>query len=67
VLQGSLDPIDARVPYSEGQLISIFHEQGAVDSVEHEEKGVRLKGRVPTRLYERFKPYLIKTRRRNTS
>jgi GTP-binding protein HflX len=65
VLQGSLDPIDARVPYTEGQLISIFHEQGSVESVEHEEKGVRLKGRVPTRLFERFKPYLIKTRRRN--
>lgn len=64
VLQQSLLPIDARVPYAEGQLISIFHEQGVVESVDHEEKGVRLRGRVPARLFERFKPYLIKARRR---
>ncbi len=64
VLQQSLLPIDASVPYAEGQLISIFHEQGVVESVNHEEKGVRLRGRVPARLFERFKPYLIKARRR---
>jgi GTP-binding protein HflX len=64
VLQQSLLPVDASVPYAEGQLISIFHEQGVVESVDHEEKGVRLKGRVPARLFERFKPYLIKPRRR---
>ena len=64
VLQHALTPIDARLPYTEGQLISIFHEQGVIQLVEHEEQGVHLKGRVPSRLATRFKPYLIKSRRR---
>jgi len=66
-LQLSLAPVDARIPYSDGQLISIFHEQGVVDSIEHEEKGVRVRGRIPVRLVERFKPYAIKARRRAQS
>ncbi len=65
VLQQALAPIDAQVPYTEGQLISIFHEQGVVELVEHEEAGVHLKGRVPDRVAPRFKPYLIKGRRRS--
>ena len=64
-LQQSLTPVDARVPYADGQLISIFHEQGVVESIEHEEKGVHLRGRVPARLAARFKPYTVKTRRRS--
>jgi len=64
VLQEALTPVEARVPYKEGQLISIFHEQGVVELVEHEEAGVHLKGRVPSRIAPRFKPYLVKTRRR---
>jgi GTPase len=64
VLQEALTPVEARVPYKEGQLISIFHEQGVVELVEHEEAGVHLKGRVPSRIAPRFKPYLVKARRR---
>jgi len=64
VLRQALTPVDARVPYSEGQLISIFHEQGVIESVEHEEKGVHIRGRVPARLAARFKPYLVRSRRR---
>jgi GTP-binding protein HflX len=67
VLQDALTPIDARLPYTEGQLISIFHEQGVVELIEHEEKGVHLKGRVPSRLAARFRPYLLRTRRRITA
>lgn len=63
VLFEALTPIDIRVPYKDGQLISIFHEHGAVEKIEHEEKGVHIKGRVPARLASRFKPYAIKTRR----
>jgi GTP-binding protein HflX len=64
ILQQSLDPIDVRVPYTEGQLISVFHEQGVVELVEHEESGVRLKGRVPRRVADRFKPFQIRRRQR---
>lgn len=65
VLQEALEPVDVRIPYKDGQLISIFHEQGSVELVEHEEAGVHLKGRVPSRIAPRFKPYAIKMRRRS--
>ena len=63
VLFDALTPIDIHVPYKDGQLISIFHEHGVVEKIEHEEKVVRIKGRVPARLASRFKPYAIKHRR----
>lgn len=63
-LRQSLVPLDARIPYSQGQLISIFHEQGVVESIEHEEKGIHIQGRIPARAAAQYKPYLVKTRRR---
>lgn len=66
VLHESLTPVDARVPYRDGQLISIFHEHGVVESVEHEEKAVHIRGRLPARLAARFKPYLAKARRQSS-
>lgn len=65
VLFEALTPIDIRVPYKDGQLISIFHEHGVVEKIEHEEKGVHIKGRVPARLASRFKSFAIKPKRRN--
>lgn len=64
VLQQSMTPINALLPYADGQLISIFHEQGVVESVEHEEKGIHIRGRIPARLAGRFEPFLLKSRRR---
>lgn len=43
-------PIDLWLPYSQGQLISLVHETGQVERVEHGRGGVRLRGRVPGRL-----------------
>jgi GTP-binding protein HflX len=65
VLYESLTPIDARVPYKDGQLISIAHEHGIVEKIEHEEKAVHIQGRVPVRLAARFKPFVVKSRRRS--
>lgn len=64
VLYESLTPIDVRVPYKDGQLISIVHEHGIVEKIEHEEKAVHIQGRVPARLAGRFAPYLVKTKRK---
>ena len=64
VLYESLTPIDVRVPYKDGQLISIVHEHGTVEKIEHEEKAVHIRGRIPARLASRFTPYLVKARRK---
>ncbi|HEX7976587.1 MAG TPA: GTPase HflX, partial [Anaerolineales bacterium] len=50
-------PIQVRLPYREGGLISLFHEQGKVERVENEHGGVLIQGRLPGRLVARFKPY----------
>ncbi len=54
-------PIKVRIPYQQGQLISLFHEQGQVTQIEHGRGGVVMHGLIPGRLLTRFQPYLQKT------
>lgn len=49
--------ISVRLPYQEGALIALFHEQGQVEQVEHTKAGVSISGRLPGRLVARFRPY----------
>ena len=51
--------VDAKIPYQEGQLISLFHENGKVDEVVNEEGGTRIRGLVPRRHLFQFEPYLV--------
>lgn len=51
--------IDVRVPFEEGHLISIFHEKGQVQEVEHGEGGVRMKGLIPRRFIYQFDTYFL--------
>lgn len=46
------------LPYKEGGLISMFHEQGQVEMVEHGDGGMRISGHLPGRLLARYKPYV---------
>jgi GTP-binding protein HflX len=46
-----------KLPYSEGGLISLFHEQGQVEKEEHIQGGIIIEGRVPGRLAARFTPF----------
>ena len=50
--------LDVKIPFSEGQLISMFHESGQVTDVVHEETGAHIKGLIPRRLLFHFQPYL---------
>jgi GTP-binding protein HflX len=51
--------LKVRIPYQQGQLISIFLVQGQVDHVEHGRGGVLIHGLLPGRLMARFKPYVV--------
>jgi GTP-binding protein HflX len=51
-------PIKVRIPFKEGQLISLFHEFGQVHSLVHGEEGALLTGQIPRRLLYQFEPYL---------
>jgi GTPase len=60
LLYESLVPVQVRLPYRMGDLIALFHNQGAVEMEQHEEKGVLLSGRLPGRLVAMFRPYLVR-------
>jgi GTP-binding protein HflX len=51
-------PVRVRLPYQEGNLISLFHDQGQVTHVEHTRGGVVIQGNLPIRLMARFQPFL---------
>jgi GTP-binding protein HflX len=55
----SLTPVLVRLPYQQGQLISLFHEFGQVERIEHGRKGVLIQGRIPGRLLAQFRPWLV--------
>jgi len=50
-------PIEVRLPYQEGRMISLFHEHGIVDEINHTPLDVEMKGRIPLRLFADFKPF----------
>ena len=47
-------PIRVRLPYQQGALISLFHEAGQVEIIEHGRGGVLMQGRIPGRLLAQF-------------
>jgi GTP-binding protein HflX len=52
------ETLEVRIPYKFGQLISVFHESGKIDQIEHVVGSVSIKGKVPLRLvadYEKFR------------
>jgi GTP-binding protein HflX len=56
-------PVKLKLPYQQGQLISLFHEQGQVTFIEHGRGGVRMDGMIPGRLYTRFQPFIIQQKK----
>jgi GTP-binding protein HflX len=50
--------VTVKLPYQQGQLISLFHEQGQVKRAEHVRGGVLLQGDLPGRLLARYQLYL---------
>jgi GTP-binding protein HflX len=54
VLYETYTPLEIRLPYQQGQLISLFHEAGQVERIEHERGGVYIQGRIPGRLLAQF-------------
>jgi GTPase len=54
----SMASVTLLIPYQEGALVSLFHEQGRVEEINHTREGVFIQGRIPGRLMARFRPYL---------
>jgi GTPase len=53
-------PVSVRLPYQEGGLIALFHEQGQVENLEHTTGGVVIQGRIPNRHIARYQPFIVR-------
>jgi GTP-binding protein HflX len=57
-------PIFVRLPYQQGALISLFHEAGQIERVEHGRGGVLMQGRIPGRLLAQFSGWQVSANHR---
>lgn len=57
--------LDVLLPYDQGQLVSVFHEKGHVQSLEHTGKGILISGYIPKEIQAQFTPYLHRANKRN--
>ena len=57
LLDNSMSPIDVTLPYQEGHLVSLFYDNGQVDSVDHTEEGVQVSGKLPHRLLDLYRQF----------
>ncbi len=57
VIQG-FEHVTVLLPFSAGRLVSMFHEKGHVEKLEHEETGVRITGSLPVQLLSFFEEYV---------
>lgn len=56
-LYESLSEVHVDLPFSQGALISQFHEQGMIDHIEHTPTGVVIQGRLPGRLLASYSAF----------
>ncbi len=55
----AMSPLEVAIPYREGRLISLFHEQGVVEGIDHREDCVVIRGRIPKRFAESMAPFSL--------
>jgi GTP-binding protein HflX len=54
-------PVKVNLPYQQGRLISIFHEQGKIEKISHKKGGVLIEGKIPVRYVSLFEHYFSTT------
>lgn len=59
ILFEKMVPIRVVLPYSEGALIALFHDQGIVEMSENNRSDVLMEGSIPTRYLTRFQPFMV--------
>ncbi len=51
--------VTVRIPYADGDLVSLFHRRGAVTHEAHEADGTRIEGTLPAGLLARYQSYRV--------
>ena len=62
VLNRSMEPVEALIPYSAGDLVNLWHVHGLIEVEEHTDHGVHLRGLLPKELAGQFEPFAHTTR-----
>lgn len=65
VLYNQMEKVHVRLPYSAGNLLATFHQQGVVDQIQHEADGIHIVGHLPGRLVSSYRQYLISMNRKD--
>ncbi len=59
VIERELQQVTVKIPYSRGDLLSLFHERGQVNDEDHLADGTVIYGRLPHRLVPYFEGFLV--------
>jgi GTP-binding protein HflX len=59
ILYQQLVPVQVLLPFSAGDLIAAFHEQGSVETIQHSSDGIFVAGHLPGRLVAAYRRYLV--------
>lgn len=62
-LEAEMSRIMVLLPFERGDLVSIFHERGLIQTEEYQEQGTVILGRLPHALLSQFEAYQLKGRR----
>ncbi len=54
VLEAQLVRVEVEIPYTRGELVSLFHQRGVIEDEEHRAEGTRISGLLPVWLLPRF-------------
>ncbi len=58
-MEQQFQPVTVMLPYSRGDLMSLFHERGQVSSEDYLADGTMVYGRLPHRLIPYFEGYEV--------
>ncbi|NMC01580.1 MAG: GTPase HflX [Chloroflexi bacterium] len=63
-LEAEMARVKVQLPFDRGDLVSLFHERGLIQTEEYQEQGTYIVGRIPHPLLPQFEAYQVKARRR---
>ncbi|HUM36975.1 MAG TPA: GTPase HflX, partial [Anaerolineae bacterium] len=63
-LEAEMARVKVQLPFDRGDLVSLFHERGLIQTEEYQEQGTYIVGRIPHTLLPQFEAYQVKARRR---
>jgi GTP-binding protein HflX len=62
VLFSGMSFVRVKIPFSAGRLLSVFYEEGSIESLVHREDGILISGRIPGSYLAEFREYLLSDR-----